>query len=189
LKQGKTSRVFTGIELPQSLGQELEKAVTDFNPFEDSLRLVRFQGIHFTLHFFANLSEEKIKELQILTQEISAGVPGFTLELGKPGVFPTDRAPKVLWWGIKASRELSELQSSLNQLYRKHEFEVEERPYVPHLTVGRFRKRINMRDIDFPSLENKWKLTGKQFEVTEIKLFKSPAGPAGYEVLKTFKFK
>ena len=72
LDSNKNHRVFTGIQLPESTAQLIERKVKNYNPFKDAIRLVKFKTIHFTLHFFSSLSVERIRWLTPMTRSIVA---------------------------------------------------------------------------------------------------------------------
>jgi 2'-5' RNA ligase len=183
---GKHLRVFTAIQLPSGLGQLLEQKTKDYNPLGDAVRLVNFKTIHFTLHFFSSISQEKLKELIETTELVTRGVNGFSLEFDEPGFFPSARNPRVFWWGLRRSEALLSLHKRLDGAYSAKDLPLEKREYIPHLTIGRIKKPVILNEDEKKRLSRKWRLAGEGFEVSELKLFKSPAGPEGYETLKVF---
>ena len=164
----------------------VERKVKNYNPFKNTIRLVKFKTIHFTLHFFSSLSCEKIEELVKVTKGVTSKHEGFKLTLEEPGFFPNERRPRVFWWSVRYSQELMDLQKELNDEYAKKKYPLEKRSFIPHVTIGRFKERILLRQGEKDRLREKWKLSGEKFKVTEVKLFKSPAGPEGYETLQVF---
>jgi 2'-5' RNA ligase len=67
-----------------------------------------------------------------------------TLHTGRLGVFPNERKPRVLWMGLEGEIEgLNRLQHDLGVLLASLGFEVEERPFTPHITLGRLREEIS----------------------------------------------
>ena len=183
----KEYRVFTGIQLPRTLGERIASAFNFFNPFPDDAKWVNFKTIHFTIHFFNKLSVSQINELINLTKNITVNTLNFRLQLESLGFFPNKKAPRVLWWGIKKLDELMMLQKQLSNSYSQNGFSLEMRDYIPHATLARFKEPIRLRAEDIKKVEEVWALSGEEFFASEIKLYKSPAGPDGYEALETFK--
>lgn len=189
LDPNKNHRVFTGIQLPGDLSQLIERKLKNYDPFKDAVRLANFKTIHFTLHFFSSLTVGKIEQLNAITSKIAQKWNVFNLRLQEPGFFPNEGHPRVFWWGIEHSEELMGLQKELNDEYYKNDFPLEKRKYIPHLTIGRFKKPIHLKEGETERLKEKWKLGGEKFKAAEIKLFKSPQGPDGYESLQVFPLK
>lgn len=95
---------------------------------------------HLTLQFFADLSPEQVPLVLESVRGASSTAEPFDLELRGVGAFPDARRPRVLWAGVSSgSDELHALADQLRQALAGHGFALEERPYVPHLTLARIR--------------------------------------------------
>jgi 2'-5' RNA ligase len=106
----------------------------------DQVRWARGEGLHITLHFFGELDEARVGEvLEAVAPAAEAAAP-FDLELGGLGSFPARGAPRVLWLGVTGGREpLSHLAAACHQRLRGAGFDVEDRPFSAHCTLGRPR--------------------------------------------------
>lgn len=107
---------------------------------DDSIRWVSPGNLHLTLRF---LGETVGTHLQFVRQTLAheaGGQAPFELQLGGVGAFPNSRSPKVLWLGIQAPAALFSLQRSLETAFRRLGYEPENRPFSPHLTLGRVRQ-------------------------------------------------
>jgi RNA 2',3'-cyclic 3'-phosphodiesterase len=61
----------------------------------------------------------------------------FSYQLSRLGIFGPERQPRVIWMGIdKDLGVLLRLYSALHLALEQHGFVVEERPFVPHLTLA-----------------------------------------------------
>ena len=56
-------------------------------------------------------------------------------------MFPDHGSPRVLWVGVELPPPASELQRACEHAARAAGFEPEERPFLAHLTLGRWRNR------------------------------------------------
>ena len=111
------------------------------------------------------------------------------LDFQELGVFRSTKTPRVLWLGVKDSKELNELAEDVRSSLRRPELYNEDKAFKPHLTLGRMKR-----------IENRYLLTGlieyyrntpiqKQL-VDKIILYESilGAGGAAYHVLHEFPF-
>ena len=95
--------------------------------------IVSFGNLHITLHFIGNVNQRKLDCLHRAAQAVKVG--SFNLELDHYGYF---KKPKVLWMGLKQTPEaLETLHKTLGASLAECEFEVELRPYAPHMTLMR----------------------------------------------------
>ena len=74
-------------------------------------------------------------------------VPKLELRVSGLGAFPSSEEARVLWLGVGASQEFLDLQSALRVRLKTSGFELEDRPYRPHLTLARFRNPLNASDL------------------------------------------
>jgi 2'-5' RNA ligase len=66
--------------------------------------------------------------------------PPFEMILDGVGVFPPRGAPRVLWVGVTAGvSELGDLQRLMAERVTALGIALEDRPFHPHLTLGRWR--------------------------------------------------
>ncbi len=96
-------------------------------------------AMHITLLFLGELDDRDLAEVCKLTAKAAGAVESFRLSLAGLGAFPNLRRPKVLWAGIdEGQSEIRSLFAAIEEplaeigIYRK-----EDRPYTPHLTLGR----------------------------------------------------
>ena len=103
-------------------------------------RWVRGEGLHLTLHFFGELDDRRVGEVLAAVDPVAAATRPFELALGGLGSFPPRRDPRVLWLGVAAGAEpLAALARSCHARLRDAGFEVDDRPYSAHCTLGRPR--------------------------------------------------
>src|SRR4029450_5017653 len=87
--------------------------------------------------------------------------PPFEARVAGLGIFPERRAPRVLWLGgglppgvhavargWERAGRVTELQGACERAAREGGLEAEERPFAPHLTLGRFRERVPRPKLD-----------------------------------------
>jgi 2'-5' RNA ligase len=143
-------------------------------------------NIHITLVFLGNTEEERIPPLKSMLKEVCEDLGKFDLTLKGAGVFRSMNDPRILWTGIEPSEKLEHLNVVVTSGLKNLGFELEDRPYKPHLTLGRI-KRISDKEA-FSLLIDKYRETAIQaVNVKEVIMFESvllPTGPV-YKPLAT----
>ncbi len=102
-----------------------------------NIKFVERENIHFTLKFFGDITEEMKENLIEIMEKVE--LEPFKISIEKAGAFPKIQFPRVLWVGVgEGTDEMVQLYNQLNPLFVKLGFK-KERPYSPHVTVGRVR--------------------------------------------------
>jgi 2'-5' RNA ligase len=104
------------------------------------------------------------------------------LRLAGGGRFGSKRRPQVAWTGLDGDvASVTELAVRLTRVARSQRLEVEDRPFRPHLTLGRWRPG-QPADGDLP--ERLADYRGPDWPVTEVRLWESRLGPSPtYEIV------
>ena len=138
-------RLFVAIELPEVVLDAL-RGIQDQLKGRAGAELVRWvepEGIHLTVKFLGDTREELLPQLEAGIGEACSGVGPIALRLGRAGAFPSPRRPRVIWVGLEPAEgddSLSRLQERIEVFSERLGFRREERPFTPHLTLGRLRE-------------------------------------------------
>lgn len=109
---------------------------------DDDVTWVRRENLHYTLRFMGDLEEEAVRRLVTGVGQGVRGRAPFAATLGAAGAFPSARRARVLWLGLaRGGEELTALARGVEQALVDHGFAAAERPFSPHLTIGRVRRR------------------------------------------------
>jgi len=134
------TRTFIALELNADLQSYLSGVIRQLARVLPGLRWVDPSGIHLTLAFLGELSDEQLAHARQATQQAALEVAPFDYGLSQLGIFGSPRQPRVLWVGItEASGKLQHLHRTLNQELEQRNFEVDKRPFSPHLTLSRIK--------------------------------------------------
>ncbi|NIM92977.1 MAG: RNA 2',3'-cyclic phosphodiesterase [Anaerolineales bacterium] len=137
-------RLFVAIDLSTDLRAKLRDQITVLQDFLDtkSVRWVNPDSVHLTLKFLGETPSHRLGEIIQTIEPIAADHSIFEMEVGGFGCFPNIKKPRVLWTGIsEQSGVLQKLKSELELGCRKLGYEAENRPFKPHLTLGRVRRQ------------------------------------------------
>jgi 2'-5' RNA ligase len=134
-------RAFVAFELDARLRAAIAVLQDRFRALA-GLRLVRPEGVHLTLRFLGWSSREQLEAIAPRLKSAAETCPPFEAAVSGVGTFPERGAPRVLWLGIELPPSVRELQRACERAARASGFEAEDRPFAPHLTLGRFRERV-----------------------------------------------
>jgi RNA 2',3'-cyclic 3'-phosphodiesterase len=176
-------RAFIAIDLSPEIQQRLDNVLEDFkNQLANiPVRWVAVTNIHLTLKFLGDVS---ISNLALLTNMLQAEVSAhhqFEISVGSSGAFPNLRQPRVIWVGIEAPQELIAIQNGIEAATARLGYTREDRPFSPHLTLGRVPRNATTQDVKDISkvLEtNKVGFLGVTC-VEQIHLYRSDLHPTG----------
>jgi RNA 2',3'-cyclic 3'-phosphodiesterase len=135
-------RAFIAIELPAEVQQSLEQVMRQLLQHlttlpRSAVRWVPAGNIHLTLKFLGDVSLANLDMLkEMLLTEVKVHPP-FEFSVGGVGAFPNAKSPRVVWVGVQAPPELLTLQRAIESKMEKLGYSREERPFSPHLTLGR----------------------------------------------------
>ena len=101
------------------------------------IRWISENNLHITLKFLGEVPIRQVRLLKEIVQKTGLSHDSFEIQLKGSGVFPNKRTPRVLWIGIQPPETLCKLQDDLEQMAFEQGFEKENRPFQPHITLGR----------------------------------------------------
>ena len=138
------TRTFIALELDESLQRFLENVMRRLAAQLPGVRWVDPAGIHLTLAFLGELSDEQLLAAKQAAGTAAQQIPPFEFRLKEPGIFGSQRQPRVIWMGIEeTSGNLFRLHGVLNRELELRGFEVDSRPFSPHLTLARIKQPLN----------------------------------------------
>ena len=172
-------RTFIAIEIPEAIKAGMAAVQARLKGGGVDASWSRSEGIHLTLKFLGETSDKRVPQIvQALVLELG-GTERFHLSPEGVGTFPNPASARVVWIGITGDvGRLVALQAAVEKAMVGIGMERDDRPYTPHLTLGRI-KRIRKPDMWLKGLEGikNFRLPG--FEVTAISLIESELRPIG----------
>ena len=138
------TRTFIALELDESLQRFLGNVIHRLAQQLPSVRWVNPSGIHLTLAFLGELSDEQLSAAKQAADAAAQQITPFEFRLKELGMFGSQRQPRVIWMGIEeSSGNLFRLHGVLNRELELRGFEIDSRPLSPHLTLARIKQPLN----------------------------------------------
>lgn len=172
-------RVFFAIDLPEPVKEKLSAFIGTLKKKSRThgIRWTRPENLHITLQF---LAETQAEDLQALISNVRARMEGAVkrseLKLGSLRLFPNPYRPRVIVLDMVSQDELVTLSRLIGEGLKDSHYEIENRPFRAHLTLGRIKQPqgINLSflsECEIPEFE--------ALTVDEVVLFRSEPQPEG----------
>jgi 2'-5' RNA ligase len=104
-------------------------------------------NIHITLVFLGDTEEKQIRIISDILKEGCEGFRKFELMIRGTGVFKSINDPSVIWAGIEPSERFIKLYELIMSGLKTTGVLQEERPFKPHLTLGRIKHAKQITDL------------------------------------------
>jgi RNA 2',3'-cyclic 3'-phosphodiesterase len=142
-------RAFLASELPLPLQDAIQTATSGLHRSvgDQLVKWVPPRNIHLTLKFLGDVSSSSLDLIkQMLAAEAGRYEP-FEVRVDGLGAYPNPRRPRVLWVGLQAPPALTSLQRAIEAGAVRLGYEADERPFSPHLTIGRVRQNVSAAEL------------------------------------------
>ena len=182
-------RAFLAIKILGSTKEELTQLQEIFKQTGANAQWTPKKNLHLTLKFLGDTEEVK---LSILSQRLSTylkKVKSFSLQLENVGAFPKIKHPRVVWAGVTTGVEpLTQLAEQVEAICATTGFKKAERPFHPHLTLGRVRASKGNQRLTKQLTDTTFQAS-QITPVNEVVLFQSKLQPDGpiYAPLAKFR--
>jgi RNA 2',3'-cyclic 3'-phosphodiesterase len=142
--------------------------------------------LHMTLRFLGDVGREKLDDLIFTLERLKPDFESIKFTTLSLGFFPNPRYPNVVFIGMEEEGDnSSKLVEFIDKIIFNFGIKPEKR-FVPHITLGRFRKDKRIK-IDKPVEVN---VKPIEIEFVSFYLMRSILTPEGsvYETISEFKF-
>jgi len=141
-------RVFIAVPIPDPCLKILTQMQQHLQKFRADVRWTRISSIHLTLKFLGEVDPAVIPEMAESLRAASRQIETLSLRLSGLGCFPNPRNPRIVWCGIQGNTvALSHLQKTVESVCNEYGFPSENRPFQPHLTLGRPKGKKNLQPL------------------------------------------
>ncbi|MBF0564413.1 MAG: RNA 2',3'-cyclic phosphodiesterase [Nitrospirae bacterium] len=200
-------RAFISVNIPST--PEIDDTLRNLAGCVRSVTWVKRENLHFTLKFLGQIEEKSVSGISAALRDVSARYVPFGISLKSVGAFPGEMRPKVVWIGMEEIRigpedgrigpvgthgsgTMAAIQAEIEDALAFLGFKKEDRPFSPHLTIGRVKNREGQNLTANKILAEKIGLSKGfnygTFEVSSICLMRSDLLPTGprYTVIEEF---
>ena len=133
-------RLFYALELDYFTRDKIRKAVQELHRQTSAGKWTLPDNYHLTVQFLGEYEQESMPELQKILRTSAAEIPAFNLDLCSWGSF--GQHSDIIWLGAVPEPSLTLLADRLASQLRSKKMSFDDRPFSPHLTIGR-QVRLN----------------------------------------------
>jgi len=181
-------RLFVALEISTNVRKCLASLIRELREVDPNPKWINPDNLHVTLKFIGEVAPEKVAEIgDVLAavrtpQQVIAEFRGM-------GFFPDARRPSVAWVGIESPPILSFLATEVNRVLAPLGIPREEKPFVPHLTIARF-KETRLSSLLRVEIEKRKSREFGMLATGEFHLIESKRKSTGaeYTTLRSFRF-
>jgi 2'-5' RNA ligase len=169
-------RIFLAVFPPVGVQEAAAAAIEQLRRPGDGISWVRRENLHYTMRFMGELGDSGLERVVTAAREGAGDHAAFRASLGAAGGFPSARKARVLWIGLDEGGEaLVALAQSVEQALRRRGFDAADRPFKPHLTLG----RVRARDQDWSERLASVSAQAPPFTVDRVVVVQSMLSPRG----------
>lgn len=172
-------RSFIAVPVDEAIIAQLASLQQEFRRAEAPVGWVRPEGMHLTLKFLGNMPEAQAPALEAALRRAAAPFAPFPVRVESIGGFPNPRRPKVVRAGMREDTDtLAALAAAVDAATAALGFAPEERPFRPHLTLGRVKAPERLDRLSALLQAHADDRFG-EMTVREVLLFRSDLSPRG----------
>src|SRR5687768_4530218 len=161
--QGAPMRLFIALTLPDEIRARLIREQERLAGLGLPFRWVREDALHLTLVFLGETTEGRLPHVQEAIDWAAERVAPLALEANGIGTFPPRGTPRVVWAGVGGGRaSLTTLQAGLTTALSERGFELDDKAFSPHITLGRLATRVPAEERDRVSRVNAYRSSHKE---------------------------
>lgn len=140
-------RAFIAIILPPALQAQIFRIIGALrhNRSFRNVKWVKMENLHITLRFLGNINLKQYEQLVVKLQDILPSLDVFSVNLTTIQPFPMEAClPRALIFKIQPLAPLANLAIAINDSVARCGISADNRPFIPHLTIGRFKSKRAM---------------------------------------------
>lgn len=181
-------RLFIAADLTVQQKKEVSAFQRRLSTYLEGVKWVREEGLHLTLKFLGEVDPGRIADLEAAMAAVAEEISPFQMRCGGVGVFPPSGRARVIWAGLQeGAAELAKTAATLEKKLLCRGFPRSDRPFKPHLTLGRVRDPLPEQAIRRFILQESSFLSSPAL-IDAITLYQSNLTPQGafYKALRRY---
>lgn len=140
LAENKNQRLFFAIELDNSFRVAIVELIQILQKNSGGIQInwTPVEKLHITTHFLGNVSQDTLEQFLPKVENTVSQLAPLILTVGSLIALPK-RHPRLIALTISLNKELAELFSLVKKQVEDSGLTLEDRPFLPHITLGRVK--------------------------------------------------
>ena len=126
---------FIALDFEKSAREWFHGYAKSLEKHADKARIVNEHHIHLTLSFLGKLNEKQVETAKAIVNSMEDN--SFVLTFNRISRFRPSSSGDIVWVGPEDHSQLSKLHTELEKKLKKSDFDLDERPFTPHVTLAR----------------------------------------------------
>ncbi|MDY6915219.1 MAG: RNA 2',3'-cyclic phosphodiesterase [Candidatus Cloacimonadota bacterium] len=175
-------RTFLALELPKEIKDYLSELTRELAEFcTDEVKWVSRENLHITLQFIGKTHPEDIKEISAYAAQQFQKIEDLQMHSPNLQIIPA-RRPKIIWVSLQTeNKELFKAAKRIGRRLEQLGYEIDRRPLKLHVTLGRVKKRLPEKVVNFTLTKE---IEFSKLKVPGLTLYRSYLKPTGPEYEK-----
>lgn len=167
-------RFFIALEIPNENLAQFQSIQRSLHTLIPQSRLTSEDKLHLTLAFLGEQADDLKDQLTKIIEDAASGIFSFEVTPAYIDGFPNIHHPQVLWVGVKGDIDkVLLIRESIKDGLENLRLSVDERRFIPHISIAKLSSQINIsRELEV-SLEKIMTLPFDPIKIASIKLFES----------------
>lgn len=179
-------RTFIAFDTPEEIRGEILKLQDRLRSSDADVRWESSGKFHVTIKFLGDVRDSHMAGVLSRIAGAVKGRPPFAVTYQRLGAFPDRKRPRVIWLGCEnTDGTLLAMKEALDRELQPLGFEIEERRFHPHVTLGRVKSPRRLNNLT-PMLES-LTFEPRNGTVDTVSVMRSVLNPQGaqYSILQS----
>jgi RNA 2',3'-cyclic 3'-phosphodiesterase len=172
-KMSEKTHYFLAVRLPDSIKAKLAEEREQLQKNFHFQRWVHEQDYHITLAFLGFAEDNQLIAIEKLVPEFIKEEKASTLSISHLGTFGMKTSPRIFWVGMNESHELQNLRNKVYTACEQAGFQLEKRPFHPHITLARKWNGEEEFNLDLLKSQTPFLEESLSFQATDVVLYKT----------------
>ncbi|MGI6731303.1 MAG: RNA 2',3'-cyclic phosphodiesterase [Anaerovoracaceae bacterium] len=133
-------RLFIALNFENEVKKQISDIIEKVESSSIQGKFLKEEHMHLTVEFLGEIQEDQVDLIKNIMDQIE--FKAFTLRPNKLGYFKR-REGNIYWLGLEKNNTLMNIHEALHQRLIDNGFELEDREYRPHITIGR---KVKIKD-------------------------------------------
>jgi 2'-5' RNA ligase len=177
------TRAFVAVLIDEAVRASVDAEIERLRPCSRAVAWVPAANLHVTMKFLGEQTDARLADATAALADAAAAARPFALAFHGLGAFPGLERPRILWIGMSGGAvEARAVQACLEAALAGRGFPRDDRPWHPHLTIGRvFDERRWRREAPAlrPAIADASRRAFGAVAVTHVSLMRSDLSPRG----------
>ena len=141
-------RLFIAVNFNNEVKAQINEIINKVKLNSIQGKFVNEEHLHLTVEFLGEIQKKRLDLIKEIMNELEFGQ--FTLSLTKVGYFKRCEG-NIYWLGVEDNDNLLNIHKKLHQSLIDKDFELQDREYKPHITMGRkvkLKDSFNINELD-----------------------------------------